>query len=177
MAGLAQSIYDTVTAVGQCIVDELVATGGGLPGRVCLLVPGEIAQDGCDCGQFAQTILPMYPSDVFPTPSRGSNDPGCGPPYLVVPVKAQVARCIAGPNDLGDPPTCAALAADALTWLKDGAAMRKGAGCCLTAMYKAHPPTVAFFSIGQIVPVGPQGLCMAAELTYSVAFNSCTCPG
>ena len=45
-----------VTGVGMCVVQELTNTPetGALPQRIVLMTPGEIAWDGCDCGQFAQ---------------------------------------------------------------------------------------------------------------------------
>jgi hypothetical protein len=79
------------------------------------LVPGaEIAWDACDCdGQLAVAIGPVYPSVAFPTPATGRDAPGgrspCDVPLQVATLTVQLARCVPGPDDQGNPPTDEAL--------------------------------------------------------------------
>ena len=159
-----------VTGVGMCVINELMATpeSGGVPAkmRTCLLVPGAIAWDGCDCGQLAQTIQRIYPTQIFPAdasdvPVRG----GCGPGgALVFEVLLSVLRCVPGLDGQGRPPTCAKLLTSALEIQGDAYAMRKAVSCCLADF--ARDRQIIKYSVGGTNFVGPEGGCGGSELTY-----------
>jgi hypothetical protein len=158
-----------ITGVGQCIIDKLEETpeSGGVPTkmRICLLVPGAIAADGCDCGQFAQSIVRSNPSDVFPQDSSLSPLKGaCGQRSRMWTVTASIMRCVPGVDDRGRPPSCAALRAAALIQEGDAWAMWTAAQCCLAAKLRAFE--ISSYFVGATVPYGPEGNCGGVDLTY-----------
>lgn len=160
-----------VTGVGQCVVDELLATpeSGGVPPkmRVCLLVPGNIAWDGCECGQFAQTIQTDYPTEQFPADASEHviGMGGCGGRPLVYQVLASITRCV--PGMTGNPPTsptCDKLLAAALVQQGDAFALRRAVECCLSQLRDDY--VIAKYVVGRVNYVGPDGNCGGVELTY-----------
>ena len=158
-----------VTGVGVCVVDELNATpeSGGVPTkmRICYMVPGNMAWDSCECGQFAQSIQADYPSDRFPTDA--SNEPiraPCGARSTGFQVIASIVRCVPGPQQNGAPPTCTSLLAAALVMEGDAYALRRGIECCL-AEYK-RTLQIADYRVGRANRVGPEGNCAGVELQY-----------
>lgn len=160
-----------VTGVGECIITELQNTpeSGGVPPkmRLCLLVPGNIAWDGCDCGQLALTIQRTYPTQTFPVdasdqPVRG----GCGPGgALIYEVLVSLTRCVPGLTGTPPmPPTCAKLLASALELQADAYAVRKAVNCCLGELQRLR--TILKFSVGGTNFVGPEGGCGGSELAF-----------
>lgn len=164
----------TVTGVAECVVAALEDTPGGVPKRVCPIVPGSIAWDACECGQLAQTITSVAPTRVFPTPSSELPDERCGSPMAVVSVTLSLTRCVASPDDRGNSPRCAALFENAVILEADRAAVRRAVRCCLADMYAASPPQIFAYAIGAANSVGPEGGCAGIELTYQFAIpNEC----
>lgn len=165
-----------VTGVGVCIENELDATpesGGGpvrTPGmRTCLLVPGNVAWDGCECGQLALTIQGIWPTKVFP--NDASADPimgGCMVRPLAVNVLVSITRCIPGMTSgmPPAPPTCAALLAAALEQQGDAFAVRKAVECCLATM-KSVERRILDFRVGRTTFTGPDGGCGGSELAFT----------
>lgn len=161
-----------VTGVGLCVAEELDATpesGGGLVAnpkmRVCYLVPGNIAWDGCNCGQLALTIQNIFPSVVFPTPAE--DDPttsGCEVTQLAVRALVSITRCVPGPTNTGQPPTCASLLASALEQQGDAYAVRRAVACCLSEMKRTR--RIWDWRIGSSNFVGPEGGCAGSELSF-----------
>lgn len=161
-----------VTGVGMCVINELENTpeSGGVPAnmRVCLLVPGNIAWDGCDCGQFAQTIQSDYPTSIFPADSSeqvlGSG--GCGNRPIVYQVLASITRCVPGlvAGNPPKPPTCDALQRAATIMTADAYALRRGVECCLAALADSY--IIMKYVVGRINYVGPEGNCAGVELGY-----------
>lgn len=158
-----------VTGIGMCIVEELEATpeSGGVPDkmRLCLLVPGSIAWDGCECGQLALTIQSDYPTQTFPIDA--SDIPltgGCGPSALVVEVLVSLTRCVPGLDAQGRPPTCAKLQAAALIQQGDAYAVRKAVTCCLAELKRTYQ--ILKYTVGRVNRVGPEGLCGGIELIF-----------
>lgn len=161
-----------VTGVGMCVVEELENTpeSGGVPPkmRVCLMVPGNIAWDACDCGQFAQTIQADYPTSTFPVDASEQvlGVGGCGDRPLAYQVLASIVRCIPGMkgNPPGIPPSCSELQAAALIQQGDAFALRRGVECCLEGYRRNRQ--ILKFSVGRATFVGPEGNCGGVELTY-----------
>lgn len=157
-----------VTGVGQCVIDELIATpeSGGVPPkmRVCLLVPGNIAWDACECGQFAQSIQSDYFSNRFPVDSSQEQVRSCVEP-LAYQVVASLLRCAPGlTGNPPQPPSCARLLNSALILQADAFALRKAIACCLLAFQDQY--VISDFRMGQATRVGPDGGCVGVELTY-----------
>lgn len=158
-----------VTGIGQCIIDELNDTpeSGGVPAkmRVCLLVPGNIAWDGCDCGQLAQTIVSDYHSERFPADSSQEQIQSCGE-ALAVQVLVSILRCVPGMSTGMPPqyPTCAKLLDAALIMQGDAFAVRTGVECCLLDLKATQ--RIFDFRVGPTTYVGPEGGCAGSELTY-----------
>ena len=159
-----------VTGVGMCVIDELEATpeSGGVPAkmRVCLLVPGNIAWDSCECGQFAQTIQSDYPTLNFPADASDQilGIGGCVVGPLAIQVLASITRCVPTLDASGNPPTCAKLRAAALVMQGDAYALRRGITCCLETLRKNR--TITKYVVGRVNYVGPEGACAGVELVY-----------
>lgn len=157
-----------VTGVGQCILDELesMPESGGVPSnmRVCLLVPGNIAWDACECGQLAQSIQLDYHSVRFPVDSSQEQIESCAQP-IAYQVVASLLRCVPGmTGNPPRPPTCAKLLDAALVLEADAFALRNAVECCLLSLRDTY--VITDFRVGQVVRVGPDGNCAGAELTY-----------
>jgi len=159
-----------VTGVGMCVVEQLGNTPetGALPQRIILMTPGEIAWDGCDCGQFAQSLQADYPSSIFPQdtsqqPDRGA---GCNDPPLAYQVLASIARCVPGMTggQVPQPPLPEKLLAAALRMEGDAFALRTGVECCLSD-YK-RDRRITDFRVGRADKAGPEGNCAAVVMQY-----------
>jgi hypothetical protein len=161
-----------ITGVGQCIIDKLEETpeSGGVPDkmRICLLVPGAIAADGCDCGQFAQSIVRSNPSDIFPQDSSLSPLKGvCGQRSRMWTVTASIMRCVPCLKEINGKvrmPTCAEQLTAALIQEGDAWAMWTAAQCCLAEQLRNRVITSYF--VGTTEPYGPEGCCGGVDLTY-----------
>jgi hypothetical protein len=161
-----------VTGVGMCVIEELENTpeSGGVPDkmRVCLLVPGNIAWDSCECGQFAQTIQDDYPTLVFPADASEEviGVGGCNSRPLVYTVLASLTRCVPGMTNTTPPrpPSCAKLREAAMIMQADAFALRKGVECCLSALQDNY--TIMKYVVGRVTRVGPEGNCAGVELIY-----------
>lgn len=159
-----------VTGVGMCVVQELGNTPetGALPQRIVLMTPGEIAWDGCDCGQFAQSLQSDYPSGVFPqdTSQQSLRGAGCNDPPLAYQVLASIARCVSGLKGGLRPqvPAVGDLLQDALRAEADAWVLRTAVECCL-ADYKRER-RITEFRVGRVDKAGPEGNCMAVVMQY-----------
>lgn len=165
--------FGIVTGVGQCVVDELEHSIGGVPRRVCLAVPGDIAWDECDCGQFAQTIVSDTPTENFPVAATDRRTTACGPQFLAVEVLASMVRCVPGVGRDNRPPTCDQLLESARILESDRTALRRGITCCLWDLRQAY--RITDFTVGAATTVGPEGLCVGVQLTYRFGINSVCC--
>ena len=164
-----------VTGIGVCIRDRLleVPESGGVPSgmRLVYLTPGNIAWDGCDCGQLAQSIQIDYVSNQFPVntaqePRRGV---GCNLGPLAYQVLASITRCVPGMTGAvgsAKPPTPAKLIEAALTQEGDAYALRTAVECCLADLLNARPQRIFDFRVGTLTRVGPEGNCGGVELQY-----------
>lgn len=166
-------VVDTVTTVATAVRERIIAEGGGDVNRFCPLVPGAIAWDECDCGQLAQTIPQVYPSDIFPAPASDTRTTPCGPQFIVVTVVLSLTRCVQGINDNGFAPTCAQLLDDALVLEADRYAVRKAILCALRELRDTYD--IAEFSVGATTSVGPEGMCAGIEQAYAFALSNVCC--
>jgi len=163
-----------VTGVGLCITNALAdePTSGGVPKRVCLLVPGNIAWDACDCdGQLALTIQRIYPTRTFPTDASNEQlTGGCLGRPLAVQALASLVRCVpslrAGSTSGVVIPSCDALYDAALRQQGDAFALRRGVECCLDDM-KRYQRLIFDFRVGGTSFVGPEGGCGGVELPFT----------
>ena len=164
-----------VTGIGVCIVTELQATpesGGVPPGmRLVYMTPGEIAWDGCDCGQLAQSIQMDYISNQFPvnTSQQPQQGVGCNLGPLAFQVIASITRCVPGmTGTVGSVklPTPAKLIEAALTMEGDAYALRKAVECCLSDMKRARPQRIFDYRVGEVQRVGPEGNCGGVTMQY-----------
>lgn len=168
--------FATVTGAGEYIRNELVDTEGGVPQRFALIVPGAIAWDGCDCGQFAQSITNVVASRVFPTPATDVPAQTCGHPQAVISVTVSLLRCIPGMDDSGRPPNVDSLFAAARILEDDRLALRRGLNCYLREQYDQYK--ILNYTIGAAQSVGPEGQCGGIEMNYSFGItNDAACCG
>lgn len=161
-----------VTGVGQAVVTSLQDTpeSGGVPTamRLCLAVPGAIAADSCQCGQFAQTIVRIQPTLVFPSDaSNNTIQGGCGDRSMMAIVQATIFRCIPGVKSNGDPPTCEELFQAELIQAGDEFAMRRGIECRLAEMKRARPQQIIDYRVTGTDFLGPDGNCAGISINYS----------
>lgn len=160
-----------ITGVGMCVVEDLQATpqSGGVPPnmRVCLLVPGNIAWDACDCGQFAQSVQFDYPTLTFPADASEQvlgAGAGCNERPIVYQVLASIIRCVPGMTADKKPPSCGKLQTAAAIMLADGYVLRSAIECCLNDLQSNQ--LIEKFVVGRVSYVGPEGNCAGVELTY-----------
>lgn len=167
------NVLMVVTGVGQCVYEALVESPGGQPDRYCVLVPGQIAWDDCQCGQLAQSIGDDFPSSVFPIQATDLRQQPCGPGLMVVQVTLSLTRCIPIPGDNGRAPRCDKLftAAEILMW--DRWLTRSAVTCCLMGVRRDN--RLLEFAIGATSPVGPEGQCAGFEMTYTLGFGGVCC--
>lgn len=173
MAEVSLAAFIIVTGVGECVVAELADTEGGVPDRACLIVPGDIAWDACDCGQFAQTITSVGPTDQFPTPATGDIITPCASKLLLVSVTLSLTRCAPGLQRNNEPPTCAQQLEAARILEDDRSAVRRAVFCCLRALLRTY--RIHNMSIGTASSVGPQGGCVGVEMSYQFSIPSDCC--
>ena len=159
-----------VTGVGMCVVEELNNTPetGALPQRIVLMTPGEIAWDGCECGQFAQSLQASFPSAVFPqdTTQQAVRSPGCES-MIAFQVIASITRCVHGMRmntNPPSPPLPADLLTDALRQAADAHALRNAVECCLLEYKRTR--RIIDFRVGRIDAVGPEGNCAGVIMQY-----------
>lgn len=163
-----------VTGIGLAIADALAETPAGRPERVCLLVPGAIAADECDCGQLALTIVRKYGSDNFPVEAnRDESIPGCPPPILCAVVTISLLRCVPNPDDEGNAPSCDALQAAAATQDVDDATIRAALYCRLAALAQAE--TIVGYMVGATTATGPDGGCGGSDTTITIGVDNRWC--
>jgi hypothetical protein len=164
-----------VTGAAAAVNDELEVTGCGSVDRVCPLVPGSIAWDKCDCGQLAQTITAVSPTNNFPAPAADSPVTPCGPNLLVVSVTLSLVRCIRGLEDDSreTAPDCDTLLEDAMCLERDRFAARTGIRCYLKTLHQQY--LITHYTVGTATSVGPDGMCGGIELPYQfgIAYNGC----
>lgn len=166
-------VIAVVTGAGQSVRDLLITTGCGDVNRACLIVPGEIAWDECDCGQLAQTITQTYPSNNFPVAATDQRQTPCGPQMLVITVQASIVRCVPIINDNGAPPTCVSLEDAAIQLECDRHVLRQGITCYLRELrnnYRIHD-----FTVGSATSIGPQGACAGVDLIYQFGISNTCC--
>lgn len=161
-----------VTGAGQSVVDELSDRGYPVD-RACLMVPGDIAWDECDCGQLAQTVTAITPSNTFPQVATDSGITPCGPNQLIVAVTLSLVRCVVGPDDSGHAPSCASLLGGALQIERDRFIARTELRCYLKNLYDTH--LLTGFTVGAAATVGPNGLCAGIEIGYSFGLVNAGC--
>lgn len=176
MATVNDFVGPFLSALLDCVYDGVDHTGTLSIARKCL-VPGDIAWDQCECGQLAMSENRRYGSRAFATEAPDL-DAECGEPVLTIDVTISLTRCVPGPNDNGDPPSCDALNTAALQLLKDKNDVRRTLMCCLTNAYNSHstrPPLLGFI-IGAQETTGPSGLCAGSDTNFLVGFpNGCDC--
>lgn len=163
-----------VTGIGQAILDDLYPSGPPADFRACLLVPGAIAADGCDCGQLALSIGRIFPTVTFPTEATVDEAAAaCPPPILAAQITVSLFRCAPTVEDSLDPPSCADLLASAIAWDTDVATIRRALACHLAAL--ADQYRIVGYVIGASTPVGPEGACLGADTTVTIGVNNCGC--
>jgi hypothetical protein len=171
---LLSTFAPIVTGIGQAILDDLYPTGAPADFRACLLVPGAIAADGCDCGQLALSINRIFQSNTLPVEATvDESAAACPPPILAATVTVSLFRCAPSPDDMGNPPPCDALLASAIAWDTDVATIRRALACHLAAL--AEQDRIVGYVIGATLPVGPEGACLGADTTITIGFNNCGC--
>lgn len=163
-----------VTGAGQAVVDDL--TDEGFPvDRTCLLVPGSIAWDSCECGQLAQSITNVVPASVFGRPAADDANTPCGPAQVQVSTTLSLTRCVPGPGESGAPPACAELLAAGLQLERDRFIVRRALRCYLKTLFDAYQ--ITGFSVGSATSVGPEGMCAGVEVPYSFGLAAGNCCG
>ena len=166
-----------VQELGECVAAALADTTAGPPDRICLVVPGTIAWDKCQCGQLALTVNRFYWASSVTLQQQsdfgGSSD--CGLPFLVMDVTVSIARCAPTgdvKNELA--PSCQELQDAARVWHEDAQAVRLGAGCCLKAM--EDEGDISGFGLIEQKAVGPEGGCVGSDLRVLIGLPNCLCP-
>lgn len=166
--------FQVVTGIGECIVEALEATPAGAPDRVCIPVPGAVAWDDCQCGQLTITTTRNFSARQFPSEAFDAfGEGGCGTPYIGVDLVATIMRCVPGPDDYGNSPTCAALSDATKTMYDDAWAVWQAVKCCLRDLVESYD--IADFIIQGQDYEGPEGGCAGSSLRFSLGYTSVCC--
>lgn len=152
--------YYTVAESIRVAVDAALT---GL-GRSCV-VPGAIAWDECDCGMLAVSIGRVYLSDTFPE-EQTERIGNCQAAWEVVEIVVQVIRCVPGPDDQGNSPTCAQLDGAAQIMATD---TQKALAAIALWICNNVNVTIIDGLISPMDPQGPEGNCAGPELHALVA--------
>lgn len=162
-----------VTGVADTLATALEGSQAGPVNRVCHMVPGEIAWDECDCGQLAQSVTSITPTNNFPQSAADTQATACGPQLVVVAVTLSLTRCVPVMDDQGNPPSCADLATSARYLEDDRWTVRTTVGCFLRQLYNTYQ--IPHFAVGVANTVGPQGACAGVDLSYQFALTNTCC--
>ena len=138
-------IWPTLTALSQCLCEELTATGL-LPGECfCGVVPGDQAAYDSDEGLAWVRLDSAYPYTSFP--NRDSDLSNCGKP-LAFDVEVGVLHCITAMDNAGNPATALEKFEATRRQLATMAAMRRAIICCA-------PENLVV--LNSYTPIGPEG--------------------
>lgn len=154
--------YTLASRMEQAIYAELSVT----PARHGV-VPGAIAWDACDCGLLAVSVGQIYPTEQFPNPAQARVGNGCDAPWEAAEIIMQVVRCAPTADEIGNPPTVAALDASAQEILRDAYEMMRAVSITLCEMNEARE--IADFLMRPLTPQGPSGACGGNELRAFVS--------
>lgn len=167
-----RAFYDVSSILVTGINEALLESPAGQPERACV-VPGDIAWDGCDCGQLA--ISPQFWSvtDTFPEANQfggsGSLGTPCNMPWLVATIEIQIVRCAPSPDGNTFEVSCAALDVAAEILIADAYITVTRAIEELCAL-KENDDIVDYLVTDQRT-VGPGGGCVGTGLAVQVAVD------
>lgn len=162
--------YTVLSALLAKVVTDLTEAGSNELGRICV-VPGEIAQDECECGQLVGAIARWYLSESFPQEQSAASDriSPCEAPYIVARMLINLTRCAPQPIGEAVAPTCEALDTAAQTYIEDAHVVLNAVTCKLESMKSADD--IIDFAVVEQVSVGPEGQCVGSELVVLVALQ------
>jgi hypothetical protein len=171
------TFYDVAERLRSCAMERLALTVSGPPERSCV-VPGQIAWDGCDCGQLAVSIVRTFPSANFPTQAGFAGfqfNANCVP-LIVADMLVQVVRCVPTPRGKDTTVPCDDLAKAARAMEADAYAVRVGVQCCLNELENDPTSFVSHWVINEQARIGPEGGCAGSELRLTVGvIDRCPC--
>lgn len=164
------AFYDLLKEILDAVNEALGETPTGKPDRACV-VPGQIAWDECECGQLAGTVNQWFFSDTFPIDATPGAivSPQCRSAWEVAEMLIEILRCAPQPKGEDLAPDCSALDAAAQTHITDADVVRNTIVCLLEEMKDAG--RIVDYTIGAQVAVGPQGMCVGTDITFSVALD------
>lgn len=165
------AFYEIMQRLLANVTADLVPSLGGPVNRACV-VPGEMAWDACDCGEYNVTAVRFFLSDDFPIGELGDgtirNTP-CLEPWYVAQLDQQIIRCAPSP---GDTPNTTAVPCDQLDEaaqiLVHDAWILINATVATLCEMKSNDEIVDFLT-AQHITVGPDGGCVGVLLTSYVA--------
>jgi hypothetical protein len=170
--------YETAHGILHAIIDALEDAETGVPDRACVVPGSNVAWDQCDCGQLAVVVTRSFPSVTFPQEASAAataSFAGNCVPLVVAEITISLVRCVPGPTDAGDPPSCEALSEAARLQEIDAHAVRTAVQCHLVAEETEHRRITNFVIRGQ-QRVGPEGGCAGSELLVTVGkIDACPC--
>lgn len=163
---------DAFHQVAAALRDGVTAQLDPVPDRAGV-VPGAIAWDACDCGQFAVALTATWVSNSPPAELPGDRgEEPCGAAFLGATYAIQVARCAPTIDDAGNPPPVEAEEEAAELLAADAYAVRMGVRCALGPLRRAQE--IAGWLSGALSVQGPEGGCVGVELTVRAwVLNDC----
>lgn len=133
------------------------------------IVPGAIAWDGPDCGALYVAWTQTYLSDDFPHTVQQPFG-GCDPALEVTEFTIQVARCTPSGDTSRSPVGVDPLQAQAYQLALDTQQM-VDAVLQLMCGLTNPPESVSSYLMGPVMPIGPEGGIVAAELSIAVGLT------
>jgi hypothetical protein len=108
---------------------------------------------------------------MLPVPSQDQSQ-RIGPVEFAAEIVVGVLRCAATVDDQGNPPTVAAVMADAQKQTRDAAILRDVLLCCYQQTTDASPGE---FRMGGWEPLGPLGGCVGGQWRATILVPACHC--
>lgn len=166
--------WPLVQAVSDCLCAQLAATIGGPVARCCPQPGSAVVIDDC-CEGTAWVRLDRVDAVAagdrrVPATDVSWGGRECGPALARVILGLGVMRCAATVDEAGTPPGCDELAAETRRMFSDVDALFAAALCCQSDVEVVDASPV------QVVPQGPAGGCVGAELLVAYTVDLCPCP-
>lgn len=164
VASVLKIMSDALDTLGQdsdcCALNPEVC-------RTAVYLGGEVPWDSCDSGCAGGKNGMLWAQLVRIDPVTG--DPGAGNcASFAWTIEFGIVRCVAGPDQSGNPPSETAVAADAAQQIADADAIFAALSCCASRSDALRDATVSSWT-----PLGPDGGCAGGTWSMRGRLNVC----
>lgn len=165
MVAIFDHAPDLIEPLLASMLDCASASLDPSPSRVVMAPGGVVAWDDCCDGQVWTRLVSLSP--VYPASGQGQK---CGPLLWLATIGIGVLRCAAVLDDQGVAPLPMKLNADTFQMTQDAADLSRSIQCDMASL-----PGQQRLSMGNWMPLGPEGGCVGGEWTVTLLVNNCGC--